>query len=166
MRSIYRCYASNEPHQYLHHPLPLSFLIFFLLINYQLIITLSQTFPLIFTFSFPHDYLSQYHSSYISLSSFIFNSSYSHLLTIICNSLSFYEQLLHTKKLSLSLSFFYHFLVKFFFLASLLQVDYFLYFFETLLWVDVIKFCVFKLLYFFNLFDFIDVIILHYKDSI
>lgn len=53
MRSIYRCYASNEPHQYLHHPLPLSFLIFFLLINYQLIITLSQTFPLILPFHFP-----------------------------------------------------------------------------------------------------------------
>ena len=129
MRSIYRCYVSNEPHQYLHHPLPLSFLIFFLLINYQLIITLSQTFPLIFTFSFLHDYLSQYHSSYISLSSFIFISSYSHLLIIICNSLSFYEQLLHTKKFSLSLSFFIIFWWNFFFLH---------------LYFRLINFCIFQ----------------------
>ena len=119
-----------------HHPLisffSLSYLFYFFLINSQVIIILSPNFSLHLPFHLPTTNI--YQSSSISISSFIFSFSYSHLLIINLQFfLQFYAEFSYTKWLSLSqFLIFFHFLVDCFSCISTLDRLIFV-FFRTLL---------------------------------
>ena len=183
--NIYYYYASIELHQQSYHPSifnNLSYFYFYFLIDFlTYYYTFSNFSHLFYFFIFP------LLSALISLFfyPFIFFHFIAFLIPLILlqiyNSLSHFIHSSPTHKMlfltlclcvSLCLS------VSLFFFSFSILVDLFyifflhLYFtlmnfvlFGTLLCVDVIKFCVFKLSFLFS-FNFINVIILHYKDNI
>ena len=137
---------------YLFSTFSLSFLFIFYLINFT---TYCYAFKIsiIFTFSYPDYYLSWYHFFLIPLSSFIFLFFLfltSYYKSTILFSILFIDFFTHKRfSLSLSLS---HFRWNFLYFSCISTLGWWIFvLIGTLLWVDVINFCVLKLLSFYFL---------------
>ena len=167
-------HGNIEPH---HHP-PIFNIISFFFFNFFLFLinfsiycfTFSNFFPLFYIFISPllsilisiflHPFIFIYHFFFL----FLFLSSY-YKFTILF--LILYIVFPHIKRLFLSLKIFFFHIFGGFYFSCISTLGWWIFvLFGTLLWVGVIKLCVFKFLSFFILFNFIYIIILHYKDSI